>query len=442
MEEKIFKTYDIRGLYQKELDDKAAYLIGRALATFLGKGAKIVVGRDGRISSPALYKKVIKGITDSGGNVLKIGLVSTPLLNFTVIKENYDGGVMVTASHNPPAYNGLKMIKRQGLQIYGNEIQEIKNLIKKEKFIKGKGVVRQKEALSNYLNHLRLQTGKIENLNVVVDYANGAAAITGKPLFNELGIKVTHLNYYIDGSFPNHLPNPIELNNMKALQKEVVNQKADLGIFFDGDGDRAFITDEKGKIVFPDILIALLATDELSKNTEKKVYFDLRFSRVTAEEIAKAGGIPRMMRVGNPFYKEKLIKEGGLMGAELSGHVMHKDNFFIDDGLFFSLKIMNLITQKNKKLSELVKPLARYYQSEEINMKVKDKEATLVKVKENFADGKSYEIDGVYVEYEDWWFSLRKSNTEDLVRLRIEASSKKQLEKKIKKIINLIKSPV
>ncbi len=440
MKEKIFKTYDIRGFYPEELDERTAYSVGKALVSFFGEGSKIVVGRDGRNSSPSLYGEVIRGITEAGGDVLEIGVVSTPLLNFAVINKNSSGGIMVTASHNPPAYNGFKMIKKKGIQIYGDDIQKIKKLIKEEDFLSGKGTIEKEDMLNAYLSHIKSVIGEIDGPKVVLDYANGVASVTGKPLFDHLSIDSIHLNEKIDGNFPNYLPNPAELKNMINLQKKVVEKKADLGVFFDGDGDRAFIVDEKGEVVFPDILISLLAIDELPENKGEKVYFDLRFSRTTAEEIKKAGGVPEMLRVGNPFYKEKLIKEGGLMGAELSGHVMHKDNFSIDDGLFFALKIIKLIANKKEKLSELVKPLKRYHQSEEINMEVKNKEEVLEKVRKAFSDGKSHNIDGVYIEYKDWWFSLRESNTEDLVRLRIEAESEEDLEDKTRKIVELIKN--
>jgi len=439
MNEEIFKTYDIRGIAPDFLNEEVAYAVGRAFVTFLKKEKpEIVVGRDGRKTSKKLFENLKRGLIDSGARVYDLGLANTPLVNFSVCDSDYDGGIMVTASHNPPEYNGFKLIREKGLQIHGKEIKKIKKIIKNEEFSKGKGLVREINILPDYVSRI-LNAGKnVKDLKVVVDYGNGVASVTGKEVFDQLNLEVISLFDRVDGSFPNHLPNP-EPENMEYLISVVKDEGADLGVFFDGDGDRAFFVDEKGEIVYPDLLTALLAEEELKKANEKTVYFDLRFSKITAEKISEAGGIPEMMRVGNPFYKEKLINEGGLMGAELSGHVMHKDHFCIDDGLFIAVKLIDFLTDRDKSFSELVAPLKKYHQSEEINMKVKDKNEALKKARDAFPDGLNYDLDGVYIEFEDWWFNLRKSNTEDLVRLRIEASTKKLLEEKKEKLVSLVK---
>ncbi len=437
MDDKIFKKYDIRGTYPDQLDEETAFLVGRAYTSFLGENPVLVVGRDGRKSSPNLFEKLKEGIIASGGDVIDIGLSNTPLLNFTLINQEASGGIMVTASHNPTQFNGFKLIKSKGLQIYGKEIKKIKKIIKNEEFIAGKGKIIKKDPLANYLSHI-LSFDSSDALKVVVDYGNGVGSITGKPAFEKMNVEVVSLFDQIDGSFPNHLPNPTP-ENMKKLKEKVKKEKADLGVFFDGDGDRAFFVDDNGEMLYPDVLISLLIKEELSNRKEKRVYFDLRFSKTTAEKISEAGGIPEMMKVGNPFYKEKLIKEGGLMGAELSGHIMHCDNFSIDDGLFIAVKLINFLSEKNKKLSEMIKPLKKYYQSEEINMRVEDKDKALKKVRESFPGGVSFDLDGVYIDFDNWWFNLRKSNTEDLVRLRLEADSEKLLEEKTKEIVSLIK---
>ncbi len=439
MNDKIFKTYDVRGLSPDELDEKTAYLIGRGFVSFLGKkNPEIVVGRDGRETSPALFKNLKKGLVDSGATVLSVGLASTPLVNFAVCNFNHDGGIMVTASHNPPEYNGIKLIRGKGLQIHGKEIKKIRKIIKNRDFVEEKGIEKERDPLPDYVSQILSFAGGVENMKVVVDYGNGVASVTGGDVFNGLNAEVVSLFDQVDGSFPNHLPNP-EPKNMKTLSKTVKTEEADLGVFFDGDGDRAFFVDEKGEIVYPDLLLALLAEKELENTDEKKIYFDLRFSKIVAEKVSEAGGIPEMMRVGNPFYKEKLISEGGLIGAELSGHFMHRDHFCIDDGLFMAIKVISFLSNKKKSFSELIEPLKKYYQSEEINMEVKDKEKALEKARDAFPDGLSYDLDGVYIEFEDWWFNLRKSNTEDLVRLRIEADTEKLLKEKREKLISLVK---
>ncbi len=437
MNEKAFKTYDVRGIYPDEVNEDLAYRVGRAFVSFLEEESpRIVVGHDARESSPGLAEKLKEGIVEGGGTVIDIGMSTTPLLNYTVCKNDYSGGVAVTASHNPPRFNGLKLIKRKGLQVYGNKIKKIKKIIEKEDFTSGKGKIKTVNPVDDYLDHIYSFGADAEKLKIVVDYGNSVASLTGKPLFDRMNIETIHLYDRIDGSFPNHEANPTP-ENMKALIETVKKEEADLGVFFDGDGDRAVFIDEKGEVVYPDLLTALLAPEELPDSKEKKIYFDLRFSKVVPEVISEAGGIPEMMRVGNPFYKEKLIGEGGLMGVELSGHVMHKDNFCIDDGLFIAVKLIDFLSGK-KSFSELVKPLKRYYQSEEINMEVEDKEKVLKEVENAYPDGAHYDLDGVYVEFEDWWFNLRKSNTEDLVRLRLEADDEEILKKRKKELISLI----
>ena len=439
MEEKIFKTYDIRGLSPKELDYETAYLAGRAFVTFLDEeNPEIVVGRDGRETSPELFKKLKEGLADSGAKVFDIGLASTPLLNFAVCRYDHSGGIMVTASHNPPEYNGMKLIKRGGLQVYGKQIKKIKNIIKKERFIDGKGSVSKKEPLDDYVNHILSFVKEDKDLKLVVDYGNGVGSVAGTEVFDHLSAEVISLYDQIDPTFPNHLPNP-EPENMKELIETVKKEEADLGVFFDGDGDRAFFVDDKGVVVYPDLIVSLLAENELESSEEKKIYFDLRFSKITPEKISEAGGVPEMMRVGNPFYKEKLIKEGGLMGAELSGHIMHKDNYCIDDGLFIAVKMISFLASKDKSLSKLTEPLKVYHQSEEINMEVEDKSGALEKAREAYPEGISVDLDGVYIDFDNWWFNLRKSNTEDLVRLRLEAETEDLLKEKKEELISLIK---
>ncbi len=439
MKNKIFKTYDIRGLSPEEVDPEIAYFVGRAFVSFLDEeNPEIVVGRDGRETSPDIFKNLKEGLIDSGARVFDIGIASTPLVNFAVCKYDHSGGIMVTASHNPPEYNGMKLIKRNGLQVYGKQIQGIRKIIKKENFVDKEGDVKQVNPMPDYISHILSFGRDVHGLKVVVDYGNGVASVTGKKAFDNLDAEILSLYDEVDPRFPNHLPNP-EPKNMEILVKKVKEEEADLGIFFDGDGDRAFFVDDRGKIVYPDLLVSLLAETELENSEEKKIYFDLRFSKITPEKIAEAGGIPEKMRVGNPFYKEKLIEEGGLMGAELSGHIMHRDNYCIDDGLFIAVKLISFLSKKEKKFSDLIKPFKKYHQSREINMEVKNKDKTLNEVRQAFNHGENFEIDGVYVEFEDWWFNLRKSNTEDLVRLRLEADTKKKLNKKREELIRIIK---
>ncbi len=432
--EKIFKAYDIRGVYEKEIKDEDAYNIGRAFVSFLDKEDPVIaIGRDGRSSSPTLLENLKKGIIDSGGKVVNIGVSNTPLLNFTVARQKHDGGVMVTASHNPPEFNGLKIIKENAFQVYGEDLQKIKKIIEEEDFKEGEGEETVQSFLQEYLAHILSFTEKYEDLKIVIDCGNGVGGVTAKPLFSKLSAEVTFLYDEVDGSFPNHLPDPNDARSSESVREKILEKEADIGVIFDGDADRVIFLDERGEVVSTDHLLSLLVKEKRGE----EIYYDLRFSRVVKEEIEKAGSVPVMMRVGNPFYKEKIIKEGGAIGAELSGHIMFRENFGIDDGLFALVKTINML--KGEKLSSLLSPFKRYYQTKEINLEVEDKKEALDKVKNSLKDGKSLNIDGVYIEYEKWWVSIRESNTEDLIRIRLEAETEKLLEEKREQIISLIK---
>lgn len=436
----VFKTYDIRGVYKKGIDEELAYNTGRALFTFLNKEKPVIaVGRDGRSSSPTLLENLKKGIIDSGGTVINTGVSNTPLLNFAVAKKKYDAGVMVTASHNPPEFNGFKIIRENAFQVYGEELQKIKKIIESKDFKNGEGKEVEQNFLQEYLTHVLSFTESYKDLKIVIDCGNGVGAVTAKPLFSKLNAEVFFLYDEIDGSFPNHLPDPGDSNSPKDAQKKIKKENADIGAIFDGDADRCIFLNENGKVISTDHLLSLLAREELKNNKGEKIYYDLRFTKTTKEEIEEGGGIPEMMRVGNPFYKEKIINEGGILGAELSGHIMFRENFGIDDGLFALVKTLNILSKKKEKISKLIAPFERYYQTEEINLNVRDKKEALKKLKEKFNDGEELFIDGVYIRYKDWWVSLRESNTEDLVRLRIEAEKEEVLKEKREQIISLIK---
>jgi len=444
MKKEIFKAYDIRGIYGTELDEDSAYKIGRAFVVFL-RCRSVVVGYDMRKSSPKLFKSLSKGITDQGADVIEIGMCTTPMLNFAVANYSFDAGIMISASHNPSEYNAFKLIKKPVLQISSDSgMQDIQNLVEKNNFkeISKKGKILKKDVLEDYIAHITRIIGSVKGTKIIVDYGNGVGSISAKPIFKKLGLYPIELYAEPDGNFPNHPANPHELKNFKDLQKNVKSEKADLGVFFDGDADRSIIVDEKGEIILADLLLCLLAEDELKKHPNKKVYYDLRFSKIAKDVIEKNKGIPIMMKVGNPFYKERLVKEKGLLAGEFSGHMMFYENFCIDDGLFAALKVISIVKKSKKPISKLIEPYKRYDNTPEINIDVKGKNTDdiLAKVKSAFKDGKSIELDGVYIQYSDWWFSLRKSNTEPLVRLRIEADSKELLDKKKKEILDIIKN--
>jgi phosphomannomutase len=438
----IFKAYDVRGIYPTEINEEAVAAIAKAFAFFLNAN-KIVIGRDCRASSPSLHKAVVNALVEVGVNVIDIGFCPTPLLNYTISKKGFPGGIMISASHNPKEYNALKLIKAPCLQLSSpGDIDEVKKLVMNPEVVREaqqqKGSVQEFNAIDEYIEDVVEEFVDLKGMRVVVDYGNGMGSLTARRVFEKMGIIVIPLYEAVDCSFPNHPANPAEEKNLEELRKAVVMQKADLGIAFDGDADRAFIIDDTGRIVYPDIMMALLVHSELRGRTDKRVYYDLRSSRILSDVIKQNNGKPIMMRVGNPFTKEKLLKDGGVFGGELSGHMMFQDHYCIDDGLFASLKVMEAVAEAKKKLSELVNPLLKYYPSPEINMRVNNPDDTLQRVRDAFKDGKSVDLDGVFISYPDWWFSLRKSNTEPVVRLRLEANTKQKLDEMQQKILNII----
>jgi len=438
---KIFKAYDIRGIYPEEINEEAAERIGAAFAAWAGGAADIVVGRDSRLSSPSLFQALAKGITSQGNNVIDIGICTTPMLSFAVVKKERKGGIMISASHNPGQYNAFKIIGEKGVQMTDEKYAPIKELAVQGDFIASnkKGVIIEENILEEYIGHVLAHTNpEVKKLSIVADYGNGVGAVSAKPIFDRLGIAAVSLYEKLDGTFPNHPADPHNIENMRELRERVIAEKADLGIFFDGDADRSIIIDETGEIVFADMLLALLAKEELKKYPGEKIYYDLRFSKAVKELVEKSGGVPVMMRVGNPFYKEKLIFEGGALAGELSGHIMFKDNYGIDDGLFAAVKTMNILCENTEKISGLINSLKKYFATEEINMKVADADETLRKAAERFKDGHSVDLDGIYIEYSDWWFNLRKSNTEPVVRLRVEANTRELMEEKRAELVKLI----
>lgn len=457
MDKGIFKAYDIRGIYPDEIDEDAAYRVGRAFTRFLS-AKTVVVGRDARESSPALAEKLIEGISCEGADVINIGLCTTPMLNFAVANYDYDGGIMISASHNPKEYNAFKLIKSGPLQIDEESgIKEIQNIAEKG-FTEcpGKGAVTEKDVLSDYVAHILKFAEGISELKIVVDYSNGVGSISAKPVFARLDIDVIELFSDPDGNFPNHPANPHDTENFKDLIKKVLKEEADLGIFFDGDADRAIFVDEKGQIVPTDLLVIYLCEEALKKNEEKnacpppprsrvnsaerrRVYYDLRFSKAVPGAVKKFGGTPEMLRVGNSFYKKALLEKGGVLAAEFSGHIMYAENFNIDDGLFAAIKVMQMLCEERKKLSELTRKVQKYEDSPEISLEAKTPETTLDRIVAEFPGGKLNELDGVYLDFPDGFISVRQSQTEtQLFRIRIEAKTKGVLNDRLEKVKKII----
>ncbi len=435
----IFKAYDVRGRYPDEIDEEIAYKIGRAYVELFNPKV-VVIGRDMRLSSNALFSALSKGIVDGGSTVMNIGVVSTPMFYFAVNKLNADGGIMITASHNPKEYNGFKFVKDKAIPIsFDTGIAEIEKRVKKNNFVseKGKGKIVEVDLLDSYVDYVLSFADNFRRLKIVVDCSNGMAGLTVKKVLSKLDLDVVYLYDTLDGSFPNHEANPLKKENTIDLQEAVRLFGADAGFSFDGDADRLLLVDENGDRVRGDITTALIASVIL-KGRKEKVLYDLRSTKALPELIKELGGEPIISRVGHSYIKAKMREESIAFGGELSGHYYFRDNFYTDSGIIALLYLLTYISRVDS-VSKEVKRLNKYFQSGEINIDVEDKDAALKLVEEHFSDGKISHIDGLTVEYPSWWFNLRKSNTEPLLRLNLEADNKDLLEKKIKEVVSVLR---
>lgn len=440
----IFKAYDIRGIYGTELTDEIAYRFGRAFVTFL-KCKIVVVGYDMRDSSLKIESHLIRGITEQGASVVRIGLSTTPMLYFAAAKFGYDAGINVTASHNPSEYNGFKLVKAGGVPISGDSgIYEMRDLVENNKFssaaAKGK-VTERDDILDAYIQNILsfVDVKKLGKFNMVVDTANGMAGLVVPELFPRLDCEFEHMFPELDGTFPNHEANPLKHETLRWLQAEVKSKKADLGVAFDGDSDRIGFVDEKGCIVPFDLLTALIASELLKSSRGAKVLYDLRSSRAVPEAIKAAGGIAVETKVGHSFIKAQMRKERAIFAGEVSGHYYLGSNFYIESPYIVMLLLLKLMTESKKPLSELIKPLQRYYGTGELNFKVEEKEKAMENVKAAFPDAKRvYELDGLSVVYDGWWLNLRPSNTEPLLRLNLEAKTSELRDRMKEKVVSII----
>lgn len=446
----IFKAYDIRGVYPKDLDEEGAFKIGRGLIIFLDKQKrgkkKIVIGRDNRLSSPLLAKALREGAKREGADIIDIGLSTTPMFYFAVKYLRADGGAMVTASHNPPEYNGFKAVKQQGVNIAkGTGGEELKKIVEKEKFSKNKKTGREKKVnvMPAYLkfNFDFINKEKIGSLKIVVDTAN-AISSSLIPYFQKKfkKIKFYHLFSKLDGNFPNHDPDPLIKENLKSLVKEVVKRKADFGVAFDGDGDRVIFIDNKGNQIEGDIITALMAKNILEEKKGRAILYDIRSSKTVKEIIRENKGKAYLSKTGHSFIKPKMRKYGVYFGGEVSGHYYLGKNSAFETPLFVFFKLIDVISKKKKSLSEIISPFRRYVNSGEINFKIKDRKEAVRKVENYFKKNKMTisRLDGVKGESKDFWCLVRPSNTEPLLRMVIEAKDKKTLENKIKEFKKII----
>ncbi|MDI6602697.1 MAG: phosphomannomutase/phosphoglucomutase [Patescibacteria group bacterium] len=442
----IFRAYDIRGIFPSTINEDSAYLIGRAFVKFLKKPRpNVVVGRDNRLSSPTLFKSLIKGLTNQGAKVIDIGLSTTPMLYWTCAHYNFDGGIMITASHLGKEFNGFKLVREKAISINKKTgLKKIQKLTRKlGNVITKPGKIIKKKVLKDYLefNLKDFDLRNFRKLKIVIDTANAVPGILTPELKKKLPIQIYSLFEKLDGNFPNHLPDPLIKENLSYLQKEVKNKKANLGVAFDGDGDRVIFVDEKGEVISGDLITAFLVNLILKINPGAKILYDIRSSKIVEEVIKKGGGKAVVWKIGHSFIKEKMRKENIFFAGEFSGHYYTKKDYFSEAPLFVLLKILEVISQTKKNLSFFIKPLKKYFHSGEINFKVKDKKKILKILEEKFnRDGKVLEIDGLRIDFKDWWFLARSSGTENLLRLVVEAKTKKLMEKRKKELISFIKN--
>ncbi|MDA3926724.1 MAG: phosphomannomutase/phosphoglucomutase [Kiritimatiellae bacterium] len=438
----IFKAYDIRGIYGEELTADVAYKIGRAFVTFAGC-KKVVVARDIRPHSEPLFEALTKGICEQGADVIDIGHGSTPMSYYANGSLGADGSVMITASHNPAPWNGFKLCKAKAEPISGaTGILDIEKMVLNDSYAKKAevpGTVSEYDILPEYTKHVAAFAKLARPVHIAIDFANGMGLWENKTLD---GI-ITFDGLYDepDGLFPNHEANPLNAETLVDLQKMMREGNYAFGVAYDGDADRAGFVDEKGDIIPMDLTTALVAQDVLA--VEKGVvFYDLRSSWVVKETIEAAGGTPMMSRVGHAFIKKQMRENNALFAGELSGHYYFKENFTAESSAMAILALANIVSKSDKPLSELVAPLKKYFQSGEINSEVDcDPQTILAKLKEMFSDGdgRIFELDGVSVEFDDWWFNVRCSNTEPLVRLNLEAKTNEMMQEKRDEILAVIR---
>jgi phosphomannomutase len=444
---KVFKAYDVRGIYPTELDEEGAYAMGRAYVEQF-EPKQIAVGRDMRLSSPSMAKAVMEGAADGGADVLDIGLVGTEMVYFAVGELELDGGIMVTASHNPKEYTGMKIVRAGALPVGGDSgLMEIRDrALAGYDRSRGQapGQVREVDVWPEYVLRVLsfVDLDEIKPLKVVIDAANGMAGVMLPPILERLPIEAIPYFFEPDGTFPNHEPNPLLPENREFIIEKVREHKADLGVAFDGDADRCFFVDDTGEFVPGDFVTTLLAESILEKNPGAKIIYDVRASWAVPEAIERAGGVPLINRVGHAFIKHRMREEDAVFGGEVSGHYYFKTFSQADSGVVPFLLMLELISKRGRKLSEILRPLReRYFLTGELNTPVPDVAQKLEELQQRFADeGRISHLDGVSVDADEWHMNVRPSNTEPLLRLNLEARSRDLMEQKRDEVLEVIRA--
>ncbi|HEX4719005.1 MAG TPA: phosphomannomutase/phosphoglucomutase [Thermoleophilaceae bacterium] len=450
----IFKAYDIRGIYPDQIDEELAYRIGRGFARVISEledtpvdQLRLGLGRDMRLSAPAMAKEYARGMQDEGAHVIDIGQVGTEQLYFLVGSQELDGGLMCTASHNPPAYTGAKLLRRGALALSGDAgIGELRDIVTSgEPGDATSGGSYENISVGDAFNDKMksfIDTSAIRKMKVVLDGGNGMAGPMVGPILDELPLDQEATYWKPDGNFPDHEPNPLLPENRSFIMKKVLSEGAELGIAWDGDADRCFFIDDTGKFVDGDFLTALLAQSILKKESGAKILYDVRASRAVRDTVEKAGGTAEVNRVGHAFFKTRMRKEGAAFGGEVSGHYYFRGFYCADSGTLPALLILELLSTERKRMSELLAPYReKYFISGEINSEVQDQDGKMKELAEHYSDAEVDWLDGVSVDYEDWHFNVRPSNTEPLLRLNLESLvSPDHMEQKRDEVLDLIRS--
>jgi phosphomannomutase len=449
----VFKAYDIRGIYGQDLDGDAAEAIGRAFVRVLSDlngtpvdELRIGLGRDMRLSAPEMAGRYRDGIVSEGAHVLDVGMVGTEMLYFLVGSRDLDGGLMCTASHNPAAYTGAKLVERGAIALSGDRgIQDIRRLLEAGLGDAPGGGSCEKVDIAQEFRAAALKfidPAAVKPMRVVVDGGNGMAGPMVGPLLEQLGMDLVKTYFEPDGTFPDHEPNPLLEENRRFIVEKVVSEGADLGIAWDGDADRCFFIDDGGEFVAGDFLTALLAESILRKQPGATILYDVRASRAVPDTVRRAGGTPLINRVGHAFFKTRMRDEGGAFGGEVSGHYYFHDFYNADSGTIPALLILELLSVQGRTMSQLLEPYrSKYFISGEINTEVEDPQGKMRALEDRYSDGEITHLDGVSVDYPEWHFNVRPSNTEPLLRLNLESLvSREDMERKRDEVLGVIRS--
>ncbi len=441
-----FKAYDIRGKVPGELNTDLAYKIGRAYSTLIN-ARKVVVGHDVRESSNEISDALKRGLNDNGADVIDIGLCGTEMVYYSTPHFNADGGIMITASHNPPEYNGMKFVKRDSVPVgYNSGLNEVEQMIIENELGKigdRKGISGSENVMGDFIDHLNkfFDSGKINPLKVVVNAGNGCVGPALNTIENKLPIKMIKVFFEPDSKFPNGVPNPLLPENRKSTIEAVIKNEADLGVAWDGDYDRCFFFDEHGNFIDGYYIVGLLAKSILKNNPGEKIVHDPRLVWNTYDVVKKARGEPVVSKSGHVYIKAKMREVNAIYGGEMSAHHYFRENAYSDSGMIPFLLILQLVSEENKKFSELVGEMMKNYPcSGEINSTIDEPVKKIKELEDKYSDGKIDKLDGLSVEYDDWRFNLRMSNTEPIVRLNVESrGDEKLMKKKTKELLKLIR---